>query len=87
MEISDVLEQLETNVLSPAIGNELADAYDIHNHILDLKDMLLREKMDYHVSKLILYHSYIRSLWCVVLEREVLYVYMLILTFDVYTCI
>lgn len=48
VEISDVLEQLETNVLSPGIGNELADAYDIHNHILDLKDMLLREKMDYH---------------------------------------
>lgn len=87
MEISNVLEQLETNVLSPGIGNELADAYDIHNHILDLKDMLLKEKMDYHVSKLILYHSYIRSLWCLVLEREVLYVYMFILTFDEYTYI
>lgn len=48
VEISNVLEQLETNVLSPGIGNELADAYDIHNHILDLKDMLLKEKMDYH---------------------------------------
>jgi hypothetical protein len=62
-----VLEQLETKVLSPGIGNELLDAYDIHNHILDLKDMLLREKLDYHVSRLILYlgsmyYSYISSL-------------------------
>lgn len=48
-----MVEQLETKVLSPGVGNELSDAYDIHNHILDLKNTLLREKMDYHVSRLI----------------------------------
>ncbi|CAJ2650228.1 unnamed protein product [Trifolium pratense] len=50
LEISNVLEQLETKVLFPGIGNELSDAYGIHNHVLNLKEMLLREKMDYHNS-------------------------------------
>ncbi|XP_058730684.1 putative 1-phosphatidylinositol-3-phosphate 5-kinase FAB1C [Vicia villosa] len=48
VEISNVLEQLETKVSSPGVGNELSNAQDIHNHILDLKNTLLREKMDYH---------------------------------------
>lgn len=48
VEISDVLELLETKISSAGIGNELLDTGDIHNHVLDLKDMLQREKMDYH---------------------------------------
>lgn len=61
-----MLEHLETKISSPGIGNELSETCDIHNHILDLKDMLRRERMDYHVSRLVLYlviyHSYIRLL-------------------------
>ncbi|CAI8616168.1 unnamed protein product [Vicia faba] len=38
VEISDVLEQLET---------KLSNGHDIHNHILDLKNTLEREKMEY----------------------------------------
>lgn len=67
-----MIEQLETKVSSPGVGNQLSNAQDIHNHILDLKNTLLREKMDYHVSRLIL--------WCMVLERKGLFVYMLIFT-------
>lgn len=50
-----MLERFETKILSPGIGKEVSDANDIHSHILDLKGMLLREKKDYHVSRLILY--------------------------------
>lgn len=50
-----MLEHLETKISSAGIGNELLDTCDIHNHVLDLKDMLQREKMDYHVSRTILY--------------------------------
>lgn len=53
MEISDALKCLETKIVSPGMGNELSDICDMHNHILELKDMLQREKKDYHVSKLI----------------------------------
>ncbi|KAK7317860.1 hypothetical protein RJT34_02436 [Clitoria ternatea] len=49
VEISNVLEHLETRIASPGTGNELSDACDIHNHILDLKDMLQRERTDYHL--------------------------------------
>lgn len=53
VEISNVLDQLETKIVSPGIGNESSDICDIQNHILDLKDMLQRERTDYQVSKLI----------------------------------
>lgn len=46
-EISNVLNQLETKIVSPGIGNESSDTCDIQNHILDLKDMLRRERKDY----------------------------------------
>ncbi|CAL0312145.1 unnamed protein product [Lupinus luteus] len=48
VEISDVLERLETKIASSGIGNELSDTFDIFNHILELKDMLQRERTDYH---------------------------------------
>ncbi|KAG4908874.1 hypothetical protein AAZX31_20G012800 [Glycine max] len=48
VEISNVLERLETKIVSPGIGNESADTCDIQNYILDLKDMLQRERTDYH---------------------------------------
>ncbi|RDX99382.1 putative 1-phosphatidylinositol-3-phosphate 5-kinase FAB1C, partial [Mucuna pruriens] len=48
MEISNVLERLETKAVSPGIGNESLDTSDIQNHILDLKDVLRREITDYH---------------------------------------
>jgi len=48
-----VLGRLETKIVSASIGNESSDTCDIQNHILDLKDMLRRERSDYHVSKLI----------------------------------
>ncbi|KAL2344760.1 hypothetical protein Fmac_006045 [Flemingia macrophylla] len=47
LEIFNVLEQLETKILSPSIGIESSDICDIQNHILDLKDMLRRERTDY----------------------------------------
>ncbi|OIW10205.1 hypothetical protein TanjilG_27956 [Lupinus angustifolius] len=48
VEISDVLERLETKIASPSTGNELSDTFDILNHVLELKDMLQRERTDYH---------------------------------------
>ncbi|TKY59045.1 putative 1-phosphatidylinositol-3-phosphate 5-kinase FAB1C [Spatholobus suberectus] len=48
VEISNVLERLETKIVSPGIENESSDTCDIQNHILDLKDMLRRERTDYH---------------------------------------
>ncbi|KAE9607293.1 putative 1-phosphatidylinositol-3-phosphate 5-kinase [Lupinus albus] len=48
VEISDVLERLETKISSPGTGNELSDTFDIFNHVLELKDMLQRERTDYH---------------------------------------
>lgn len=48
-----MLEWLEMKIVSPGIGNESADTCDIQNYILDLKDMLQRERTDYHVSKLV----------------------------------
>ncbi|KAK7362580.1 hypothetical protein VNO77_04697 [Canavalia gladiata] len=48
VEISNVLEQLETKIVSPGVGNELSDVSDIRNHIVDLKDMLQGERTDYH---------------------------------------
>ncbi|XP_020239345.1 putative 1-phosphatidylinositol-3-phosphate 5-kinase FAB1C [Cajanus cajan] len=48
VEISNVLERLETKIMSPGTENESSDACDIQNHILDLKDMLRRERTDYH---------------------------------------
>ncbi|QCD82988.1 1-phosphatidylinositol-3-phosphate 5-kinase [Vigna unguiculata] len=47
-EISNVLGRLETKIVSASIGNESSDTCDIQNHILDLKDMLRRERSDYH---------------------------------------
>ena len=48
-----MLGRLETKIVSPSIGNESSDTCDIQNHILDLKELLRRERTDYHVSKLI----------------------------------
>ncbi|CAL0313575.1 unnamed protein product [Lupinus luteus] len=48
VDISAVLERLETKITSPGTGNELSDTIDIFNHILELKDMLQRERADYH---------------------------------------
>lgn len=48
-----MLERLETMIASPGIENELSDICDIRNHILDLKDMLQKERTDYRVSRLI----------------------------------
>lgn len=49
-----MLERLETKVVSPGTGNELSDTHDILNHVVELKDMLQRERTDYHVRKLVL---------------------------------
>lgn len=58
-----MLGRLETKIVSPSPGSESSDTCDIQNHILDLKDMLRRERTDYHVSKLILY---ILSILCII---------------------
>ncbi|MED6122238.1 hypothetical protein PIB30_117314 [Stylosanthes scabra] len=48
VEISDALDRLETSITSHDMGNEVSDACEIHQHILELKDMLQRDRKDYH---------------------------------------
>lgn len=50
-EISDVLERLEKKSVS-GVGYELLDTCDVHNHIAELKDIIRKERSEYHVSKL-----------------------------------
>ncbi|XP_057753345.1 putative 1-phosphatidylinositol-3-phosphate 5-kinase FAB1C [Arachis stenosperma] len=48
VEISDALDRLERSVTSHGMGNELSDTCEIHHNILELKDMLQRDRKDYH---------------------------------------
>ncbi|KAJ7954212.1 1-phosphatidylinositol-3-phosphate 5-kinase [Quillaja saponaria] len=47
-EISDVLKCLEQKIISPDIGYELSDTCDLQNHIMELKELLRKERSDYN---------------------------------------
>ena len=46
-EISDVLDSLEEKCKS--FGNECLDTNDLQGHIMELKDLLKKERNDYNV--------------------------------------
>lgn len=48
VKISDVLDRIEQKTTS--FRNESSDKSELHNHIMDLKDLLNRERNDYNVS-------------------------------------
>ena len=48
MEISDVLSRIEHK--STSFRNEASDKSDLDDHIMELKDLLNRERNDYNVS-------------------------------------
>ena len=47
VEISDVLDSLEEKYKS--FGNECSDTNDLQGHIVELKDLLKKERNDYNV--------------------------------------
>lgn len=48
-EISDVLDGMEDKCRS--FGHELSDTSDLQNYILELKDLVKKERNDYIVSR------------------------------------
>lgn len=47
-EVSDVLDHMEDK--SQSFGHEFSDTSELQNHIIELKDLMKKERNDYIVS-------------------------------------
>lgn len=49
-EISDILDRMEDK--ARFLGQELSDTADLQNHVMEMKDLVKKERIDYIVSSI-----------------------------------